>query len=87
MFHAGKCSRATLKPFIGLKWPLSGILSSTDLQYRVSARPSEHAIKLPLLARHEGKSTKLSFSGCLHSDKGYFTEGVMWTSPQRAEVV
>lgn len=91
MFHAGKCSRATQKSFIGCKWPQSGTMSATDLQQHVSARPSEHVINwrswllsLAAMARLQN----FSFSACLHSDKEYFIEGVIWpSSPRRMEAV
>lgn len=39
-----KCSKATQKSFLGCKRPLSGTVSTTDLQDHVSAGPSEHVI-------------------------------------------
>lgn len=75
--QAGKWSRAIGKSFTGSKCPLSRTVSSSDLQFCVSVRPSEHIInwRRALLPSHRGKWTKLFLGACLHSDKEYFLEG------------
>lgn len=56
----------------------------------MSARPSEHVINSrswPCSLARDGKTTKLFFSACLHSDKEDFIEGVTQPCPQRTQVV